>query len=198
MKPAVAPWRALLGSVLLLGAPSAWAVDPDIAIHAQMRRASIQPLCQAVLTQSQHLSPAQTYQKALCWLYGIEGVQRRDQALELLRSVAPAMVEAQLALGDSLQEGDAAAQQEDLRWYALAGAGGDVRASARRGRLQLRLEAAQLAANVAAAAAAQTTRAGLAADPLFDTMEGAESQLPGYHCHFYGLNRKVCHAALDQ
>ncbi len=181
---------------MLLGVTPVWAVDPDIAIHTQMRRASVLPLCQAVLAQSEPLSPEQTYQKALCWLYGIEGSQRREPALELLRGLATGMVEAQLALGDSLQDGDAAAQQEALRWYALAAASGDVRASVRLGRLQLRLEAAQMATN--AAAAAQPTHAAPVADPLFDSMEGAQSQLPGYHCHFYGLNRKVCHAAFDQ
>ena len=197
MKCFVPLWCRVIGAAMLLGVTPVWAVDPDIAIHTQMRRASVLPLCQAVLAQSEPLSPEQTYQKALGWLYGIEGSQRREPALELLSGLATGMVEAQLALGDSLQDGDAAAQQEALRWYALAAASGDVRASVRRGRLQLRLQAAQMAVN-AAAAAAQAAPPGQAADPLFDSMEGAQSQLPGYHCHFYGLNRKVCHAAFDQ
>ena len=206
VKPPAWACRAVWVGLLLLGGPSVWAVDPDVALHDKMRLVGVAPFCAGLLGQTGPLTPEQSYRKALCGLYGFDGPQRRPQALDLLRSVAPELVEAQIVLADHLQEGDARQQHEALQWYARAAAAGDVRASARRSRLVQRVEAAQtaaaeVAAAAAAAAAAKTSgspTAGQAADPLFDPMDGADSRQPGYHCHFYGLNRKVCHSAMDQ
>ena len=33
------------------------------------------------------------------------------------------------------------------------------------------------------------------ADPFSDALGNSDSLPPGYHCHFYGLGKKVCHGS---
>jgi len=178
------PWLLVAGA--LCGAP-AWALDPDIAFHVQSRRLEVAPQCPAMLAKDTPPSDPQLYTKALCWLYGVGGPAREEQALELLRQLAPTHVEAQLALADALQQGSATQQQEALQWYGRAAAAGDVRASARHARLQQRVQAAT---------AQDAAPAGDDADPFADPLTGGSGRPPGYHCHVYGLGKKVCHSSM--
>lgn len=176
----------LLAAGVLWGAP-AWALDPDIAFHVQSRRLEVAPLCPALLADDARPSSPQLYAKALCWLYGVGGPAREEPALDLLRQLAPANVEAQLALADALQQGSAVQQQEALQWYGRATAAGDVRASVRQARLQQRVQAAT---------AQDAAPAGDDADPFADPLTGGTARPPGYHCHVYGLGKKVCHSSM--
>jgi TPR repeat protein len=169
-----------------VAATTAWALDPDMAFQVRARKAEVTPLCTGLLAQKQPLSTQQTYQKALCLLYGINGPEQVERALDLLRQLAPGLVEAQLALADALQQGGAAQQDEALQWYARAAAAGDVRATARHARLQQRVQAAR---------AAYVPKPVGDADPFSDPFANSDSLPPGYHCHFYGLGKKVCHGS---
>ena len=189
---------ACLSLFMLVGsyAAPAWAVDPDILMSEQARQETVAPLCRALVVQSSEGTPAHTYQKGLCLLYGLQTPKQLPLALALLRQAAGSgWVEAQLALADTLQQGHDADQREALRWYATAAAAGDVRASGRLNRLTQRrnaLEAAKTEAKLESAATPQ----GL--DPL--QPNGADD-LPfrpqGYHCHASGFGKKFCHSAMD-
>ena len=172
----------------------AWALDADIQFHIHARQAQVAPQCAALLARSDALPAEAKYQKALCLLYGLQTPADSDEAIKLLRTLAlDGMTEAQLALADTLQQGDTAQQQEAVQWYSKAAATGDVRATARQARLAGRLQAAIDAAKAAASAPSAPD----ASDPYSDLLNNAATQQPGYHCHFYGLGKKVCHGGMD-
>lgn len=185
---------------LLFCAAPAWALDPDIQINDQARRESVAPLCRALVVQSSEGTPEHTYQKGLCLLYGLQTPKQLPLALALLRQAAGSgWLEAQLVLGDSLQQSNDADQREAMRWYASAAAAGDVRANGRLARLTQRrnaIEAAKAEAKAQATAESANTPQGL--DPL--QSDGADD-LPfkpqGYHCHFSGFGKKFCHSSMD-
>ena len=163
----------------------AWALDPDIMLSDQLRKDAVTPLCRPLVLQAAEGSPEHVYQKALCLLYGIQTQQQTPLALELLRQAAAApWVEAQLALGDTLQKGGNADQVEALRWYSMAMAGGDVRGSSRHARL---LQRRQSLAPPTEINAGNGTGYG----------DGMPVNRDGYHCHISGLGRKFCHSAFD-
>jgi TPR repeat protein len=161
-----------------------WALDPDVAFQVRARKAEVAPLCPGLLAMQARLSPLQTYQKALCLLNGIPVPEQTSVALDMLRQIAPVLAEAQLALADMLQDGTGVQQQEALQLYGRAAAGGDVRASARQARLLQRMEATK---------AAEVSTPIRDADPFSDPFANSDALPPGYHCHFYGLGKKVCH-----
>lgn len=184
--------RMVLGSAGLVLASTAWALDADIQFHIQARQAQVTPLCSGLLARSDAMPPEAKYHKALCLLYGLQAPANPTEANAQLRTLAQdGMTEAQLALGDTLQQGDTTQQQEALQWYAKAAAAGDVRAEARRTRLAGRIQAAE------AIRAAESAPASDANDPYAELINNAAAQQPGYHCHFYGLAKKVCHATMD-
>jgi TPR repeat protein len=179
--------RVAVSLVVTVAAGStAWALDPDIAFQIRTRRAEVTPFCPALLFQKTPLSLVQTYQKAMCLLYGIQAPEQAALALDMLRQVAPQWPDALLALADALQDGTAPQQQEALQWYASAAATGDVRASARHARLAQRIDAAK---------AVDVPTPISDADPFADPLSSSDPLPPGYHCHFYGLGKKVCHGA---
>jgi hypothetical protein len=181
--------RALAGIVCLANCFPAWAVDPDVMLHDRARQAGVAPMCAALLSRKTEtlLAKAQ-YQKSLCLLYGVQTTKEVETAVDILRSLAiRSMAEAQLALADTLQQGTVLQKQEALDWYARVSIAGDVRATFRHARLKQRLQALANAGNAAASDAS---------DPSGDW--GVDpATLPGYHCHFYGLGEKVCHAGVD-
>jgi TPR repeat protein len=172
----------------------AWALDADIQFHIQTRQAQVAPSCAALLARTGTLPADAQYQRAVCLLYGLQTPVNSDEAIQLLRALAlDGMTEAQLALADTLQQGDTAQQQEAVLWYGRAAATGDVRAASRQARLSARLQAAAEAAR----AAANPPAAADPDDPYADLLNNAAAQQPGYHCHFYGLGKKVCHGGMD-
>lgn len=174
----------------------AWALDADIQFHIQARKTQVAPQCASLLARTGTLPAEDLYKKALCQLYGLQTPTNSDEAIQQLRTLAgDGMTEAQLALADTLQQGDAAQQQEAVQWYSRAAAAGDVRAGSRQSRLAGRLQAAADAAN--AAKAARTPSANDGNDPYADLLDNAAAQQPGYHCHMYGLGKKVCHGGMD-
>ncbi|MBC7916191.1 MAG: SEL1-like repeat protein [Rhodoferax sp.] len=178
-------WLAACGQV--------WALDVDIRLHIQSRQAQVAPQCASVLARAGTLPPHASYQRALCLLYGLQTPANPDAATKLLRALAEGgMTEAQMALADTLQQGDTVQQQEAVQWYSRAAAAGDVRAAARQSRLAGRLQAAADAAK-----AASTPAPSDPDDPYADMLNNAAAQQPGYHCHFYGLGKRVCHGGMD-
>lgn len=186
--------------VCLFSTAPVWALDPDIQINDQARRESVAPLCRALVVQSSEGSPEHTYQKGLCLLFGLQTPKQLPLALALLRQAAGSgWVEAQLALGDTLQQSSDADQREAMRWYASAAAAGDVRANGRLARLTQRrtaLEAAKSEGKSETGTEPGAVPQGL--DPL--QSDGADD-LPfkpqGYHCHISGFGKKFCHSAMD-
>lgn len=171
----------------------AWALDADIQFHIQARKTQAAPLCASLLARTDTLPASDLYKKALCQLYGLQTPTNSDDAIQQLRTLAvDGMAEAQLALADTLQQGDAAQQQEAVQWYRRAAAAGDVRAASRQARLAGRLQAAADAAN-----AVSTPSTPDSSDPYADMLNNAATQQPGYHCHMYGLGKKVCHGGMD-
>ncbi len=187
MKSGVFFWigRTTAATVVALAMCSAWAVDPDVAFHIQTRKSEVTPHCAAALKRAGSLTTQQSLRKALCWLYGIGTPPREVEALNLLRSIAPDSAAAKMALADALQQGTTEQQKQAVEWYTNLAASGDVRAIARKARLQQRLDAQK--------AVEATTVVTDAADPFADPFSGDDSLPPGYHCHFYGLGKKVCH-----
>lgn len=197
--PTVPMLRFLAVLLVLAGAASAWGLDADIALNDQARQQAVAPLCRARVAQPADDTPEHTYQKGLCLLYGLQTPKQLPLAVALLRQAAGSgWLEAQLALADTLQQGNDAEQREAMRWYAAAAAG-DVRASGRLSRLTQRrnaLEAAKAAATLEANTESAAVPQGL--DPL--QSDGADD-LPfkpqGYHCHISGFGKKFCHSAFD-
>lgn len=182
-------WLRAVAGCLALSGPAVgpvWALDPDIAFQIRSRKEDMQAQCPELLALQTPLSPLQTFGKAQCLLYGLGVAEQPELALDLLRQVAPGLPQAQLVLADALHAGTAAQQEEALTWYGLAAAAGDVRASARRARLLQRMETAR-------ATAAQP--AAIDNDPFSDPLVDRAALPPGYHCHFYGLDKKVCHGS---
>lgn len=188
--------HVVLACIVLAGANAAWALDADIQFHIQARQAQVAPQCAALLARTGAMPAEAKYQKALCLLYGLKTAANPAEATAQMRPLAQdGMTEAQLTLGDTLQQGDAAQQQEAVQWYAKAAAAGDVRAASRQARLVARIVAAADAARAAAAPPASPSDSG---DALTDAInDAAITQQPGYHCHFYGLGKKVCHGGMD-
>lgn len=186
--------RVIGGCVWLALCSPAWALDSDIQFHMRARQAQAQPLCAGLLARTDALPPESTYQKAICLLYGLQTPIDALQATRLLRTLAQdGMTEAQLALADTLQQGTTAEQQEALTWYGRAAAAGDVRAGLRQTRLAGRLQAAADAANAASTPDASASDSN---DPYADSISNSV-RVPGYHCHMYGLGKKVCHGGMD-
>jgi len=181
--------RILMGCAWLTLASPVWALDADIQFHIQARQAQVAPLCAALIARTGTLPPEASFQKAICLQYGLQTPANPDEAIKLLRALAlDGMTEAQLALADILQQGDAVQQKEAVQWYGRAAAAGDVRAGLRQSRLAQRIQAAEDAAK-----AATTPEAD---DPYADGLNNAARQ-PGYHCHMYGFGKKICHGGMD-
>jgi TPR repeat protein len=168
---------------------AARAVDPDILISIQERQAEVTPLCASLVRLEMALDVYANYQRALCLLYGVQVSQQTDAAIDMLRRLAnQGLLESQMALADTLQQGDTAQQKEAQQWYAQASNAGDVRATMRLTRLTQRLKAGA------------ESSSPTATDSLSDTIpDGGKApwQQPGYHCHIYGLGKKVCHGGMD-
>ncbi|OYT93082.1 MAG: hypothetical protein CFE43_04385 [Burkholderiales bacterium PBB3] len=172
------------GLLTWAGSAAVWAFDPEIMLSDQLRKEAVAPLCRALVLQAAEGAPEHIYQKALCLLYGLETQPQTPLALALLReAAAAAWVDAQLALGDTLQKGGNADQVEALRWYAMAMAAGDVRASSRHARLLQRRQA------LASPPDTDANTAGFG--------DGMPVNRDGYHCHISGLGKKFCHSAFD-
>lgn len=189
VRRAAVVWLRAVAGCLALSGPAVgpvWALDPDIAFQIRSRKEDMQAQCPELLALQTPLSPLQTFGKAQCLLYGLEVAEQPELALDMLRQVAPGLPQAQLILADALHAGTVAQQEEALTWYGLAAAAGDVRASARRARLLQRMETAR-------ATAAQP--AAIDNDPFSDPLVDRAALPPGYHCHFYGLDKKVCHGS---
>jgi TPR repeat protein len=189
VRRAAVVWLRAVAACLALSGPAVgpvWALDPDIAFQIRSRKEDMQAQCPELLALQTPLSPLQTFGKAQCLLYGLEVAEQPELALDMLRQVAPGLPQAQLILADALHAGTVAQQEEALTWYGLAAAAGDVRASARRARLLQRMETAR-------ATAAQP--AAIDNDPFSDPLVDRAALPPGYHCHFYGLDKKVCHGS---
>jgi TPR repeat protein len=146
----------------------------------------MQAQCPELLALKTPLSPLQTFGKAQCLLYGLGVAEQPQLALDMLRQVAPGLPQAQLVLADALHAGTAAQQEEALTWYGLAAAAGDVRASAgERDCCNAWRPPGQPHAQPAA----------IDNDPFSDPLVDRAALPPGYHCHFYGLDKKVCHGS---
>ncbi len=178
--------RWAVSLLALLCSAAAQAFDPESLLADQLRKESVAPDCRVLVLQSAEGPPERTYKKALCLLYGLQTPPQVPLALALLRQAAAGgWVEAQVTLGDSLQRGGPADQIEALRWYTMAIAAGDVRATGRHARLLQRRQAM-------AAAVAETEVSGA---PGFG--DGMPVNPQGYHCHIAGLGKKYCHSAFD-
>lgn len=173
-------WISVAG--LLAATGTAWGADPDLLLQTQARKDEIAPVCAGLLPKTQGLSLQQRYHKALCLLYGVQTEVRAEEAIDQLRAVATeGLLEAQLALADTLQQGTPLQQQEALQWYGRASAAGEIRATLRQARLLQRLQPP-------AAANSNTDE---------DPENAAAARQPGYHCHMYGFGKKVCHGGMD-
>lgn len=181
--------RALRGQVFVLVAVVSTpcmvkGAELDVLINEENRKSSVEPQCSRLVLPATVLTQDEKYQMALCLKFGMAIAQQMTSALNLLRELAlQGHVEAQLALADSLVQGNGAEQREALHWYERCAALGDSRAALRAARLSQRLKAQGDAVEPA------SSRAW----PDFD--EPAE--LPaGYHCHRYGRGQQFCHGGL--
>jgi TPR repeat protein len=183
---------SLWGLCFMVLAPSANAADLDIALNEQDRRSKAVPVC---ALSADALSPAASsasgpassdaqYQKAMCLKFGLGLAQQTAAAVSLLREAAlQDHREAQLALADTLQQGNGAEEREALHWYERAATAGDSRAMSRAARLSQRLK-----------------DKGVAVDAVpnssFSNPEDLGNMPPGYHCHRYGMGRQYCHGGV--
>lgn len=180
---------SLWGLCFMVLAPSANAADLDIALNEQDRRSKAVPVCAQLAeapspTASSAASPASNnaqYQKAMCLKFGLGVAQQTAAAVSLLREVAlQGHTEAQLALADTLQQGNGAEEREALHWYERAATAGDSRAMSRAARLSQRLKEKGAAVDVAP-------------NPGYFNSEDIGNMPRGYHCHRYGAGRQYCH-----
>jgi hypothetical protein len=190
VRRAAVVWLRAVAACLALSGPAVgpvWALDPDITFQIRSRKEDMQAQCPELLALQTPLSPLQTFGKAQCLLYGLGGGRTTGTgAGHVASGRAPACRRRNWCLADALHAGTVAQQEEALTWYGLAAAAGDVRASARRARLLQRMETAR-------ATAAQP--AAIDNDPFSDPLVDRAALPPGYHCHFYGLDKKVCHGS---
>jgi hypothetical protein len=116
----------------------------------------------------------------------------RETALTALRSAATAGdVDAQLALGSLLDQGQAERDDEALRWYeAAARAGNKV---AQRRYLAMMAKPPRKASAASGGFMVQLPRNGMQRDPD----EPPPDLPPGYHCHVLGYGRMWCHGGTD-
>lgn len=184
---------SLWGLCFMVLAPSANAADLDIALNEQDRRSKAVPVCAQLAeapspTASSAASPASNnaqYQKAMCLKFGLGLAQQTAAAVSLLREVAlQGHTEAQLALADTLQQGNGAEEREALHWYERAASAGDSRAMSRAARLSQRLKEKGVAVDV------------VPNSSFFSDPEDQENMPAGYHCHRYGLGRQYCHGGV--
>ena len=171
----------------LLPIPPVNAMELDVILNDQERQNLVTPICAQILLQTQAVLTRTAYHQALCRLYGIGSTVQMDQATELLRKAAgDGLVEAQLALADTLQKDNEPAQREALQWYARAAAQDDARATLRLSRLVLRLQP-------------PVAQPDLAQEPVGSSgLEPTTGRKlpPGYHCHIYGRGEKMCHGGM--
>jgi TPR repeat protein len=116
----------------------------------------------------------------------------REQALSALRSAATAGdVDAQLALANLLDQGQAERDDEALRWYGQAARSGNRIA---RRRYMDMLAKPPGKTNVSAAG----FMVHLPRDAMQGDLTEAPADLPpGYHCHFLGHGQMWCHGGVD-
>lgn len=182
----------ILGLCFLMIAPGTLAAELDIMVSEQDRRAKAVPVCAqlaeapspAASSAASPLSSDTQYQKALCLKFGLGLAQQPAAAVSLLREASlQGHREAQLALADTLQQGNGAEEREALHWYERAATAGDSRAMSRASRLSQRLK-----------------EKGVAVDAVpnsgFLNPEDQENMPAGYHCHRYGLGRQYCHGGV--
>ena len=191
---AISSFRRLpiLGLCILIIAPGTIAAELDIMVSEQDRRAKAVPVCAQLADAPTHApTPASSpvssdaqYQKALCLKFGLGLAQQTTAAVSLLREAAlQGHGEAQLALADTLQQGNGAEEREALHWYERAASAGDSRAMSRAARLSQRLKEKGVAVD-------------MAPNSGFSNPEDQENMPPGYHCHRYGLGRQYCHGGV--
>lgn len=167
--------------LVLVIAPSARAVEPDIVFSEQERASQVTPLCVGLFKPTVVLSFEQKYHKALCLKFGISVPLHMAAAVDLLRELAvQGHGPAQLALADTLQQGNGVEQREALHWYERGSATGDSRAMSRATRLSQRLKA-------------QANPVEPAQYPFAEGFDDPENLPPGYHCHRYGTGQQFCH-----
>jgi hypothetical protein len=170
--------------VILSMASHASAADLDIVVSEQDRKSNVTPLCAGLVKLTTALSREEKYHKALCLKFGIDTPLQTAAAVDLLREAAlQGSIEAQLALADTLQQGDASEQREALHWYERAGESGDSRAVSRAARLSLRLKI-------------QADTVDTSPNPYSSDDEDRANLPKGYHCHRYGRGQQVCHGGM--
>jgi TPR repeat protein len=184
---------AMIGALLSMSTGLVVAADMDIMMHDAQRRSEISAQCSALVKSKNSATDLNDYKKGLCLLYGINSAVRVDQALSLLRVAAGnGVIDAQLALADTLQKGKQTEQTEALVWYRRAELAGDTRAAARYVRLVRRMDAAAV---LAAANTIPDPPAGTIVDPSSQEMPALYRQ--GYHCHVMSFGQKWCHTTED-
>jgi TPR repeat protein len=116
----------------------------------------------------------------------------RETALAALRSAAIAGgVEAQLALGSLLDQGQAERDDEALRWYEAAARAGSKVAQQRY--LAMMAKPPRKASAASAGFMVRLPRNGMQGD-----IDGPPPDLPpGYHCHALGRGQMWCHGGTD-
>jgi TPR repeat protein len=178
--------------VLALHARVALAVDMDIVMNDNQRRAAVAPHC-AALKRKNTSSALDDYRKGLCLLYGLDRKEQPDKALFLLRKASDhGLTEAQLALADTLQNGTETDQRQALEWYARVKLAGDARAGARYDHLARRIDAT---ATTAADKPIPDPPPGTIVNPTSQEMQSLYRE--GYHCHIMPFGQKWCHNTMD-
>jgi TPR repeat protein len=178
--------RAAACALVLLSPIPVQAVDMDVALNIDARKAEVAPACAALRRGGSPGTPDDYYRRGLCLVYGLGGPERVDRGVASLRRAASAdLVEAQVALADYLQAADPAQPQDALYWYRRADKLGDARAAGRAERLARRIELD---------AERPTPPPGTIVDPTPRELQDLYRQ--GYHCHVV-LGEHWCHIAND-
>lgn len=170
---------------LLLPAFSA-AVDMDVGLNIEARKAEVAPACAALRRSGASDGLDGYFRRGLCLVYGLGGATHTDQGIASLRRAASAdMVEAQMALADYFQAANPEKIQDALYWYGRAEVLGDARAEVRAEHIKRR---------IALDAQRPTPPTDTIVNPT--PMELQELYRQGYHCHVV-FGEQWCHIAND-
>ena len=119
--------RAAACALALLSPLPVLAVDLDVGLNVEARKAEVAPACAALRRAAPRDAPDDDYRRGLCLVYGLGGPERADRGVASLRRAASAdLLEAQMALADYFQAAAPVQAQDALYWYRRAGQLGDA------------------------------------------------------------------------
>ncbi|WP_156116608.1 sel1 repeat family protein [Massilia sp. 9096] len=162
------------------------AVDMDVGLNIEARKAEAAPACKRLRRADAPEGPDDYYRLGLCLAYGLGGPEKGDEGVASLRRAASAdLVEAQMALADFLQAASPTQPQDAVYWYRRAEKLGDARAGGRADHLERR---------IALDAQRPTPPPDTIIDPTPMELQALYRQ--GYHCHAV-FGEQWCHIADD-